>query len=76
MNDKTKKQLSNALLKKAIGFDSTETVEEFAENDGEVRLTKRKVTTKAVPPDVSAVKLLLDMQEEELMKILEEKKKK
>ena len=65
MNDKTKKQLSNALLKKAIGFDSTETVEEFAENDGEVRLTKRKVTTKAVPPDVSAVKLLLDMQEEE-----------
>jgi hypothetical protein len=57
--------LSNALLKKAIGFDSTETVEEFAENDGEVRLTKRKVTTKVVPPDVSAVKLLLDMQEGE-----------
>lgn len=65
MNDKTKKQLSNALLKKAIGFDATETVEEFAESDGEVRLTKRKVTTKVVPPDVSAVKLLLDMQEEE-----------
>lgn len=65
MNSNTKKKITQALVKKAIGFDCTETVEEFAESDGEVRLLKRKVTTKCVPPDVSAAKLLLEMQTEE-----------
>ena len=64
MNLKTKKQIQNALVKKAVGFDTQETVEEFVETDGEVKLVKRKVTTKTVPPDVSAVKLLLDMGDE------------
>ena len=64
MNLKTKKQIQNALVKKAVGFDTQETVEEFVETDGEVKLVKRKVTTKSVPPDVSAVKLLLDMGDE------------
>ena len=45
--------------------DTEETVEEFSENDGEVVLTKRKVTKKSVPPDISAAKLLLDMDEGE-----------
>ncbi|MBE5742814.1 MAG: hypothetical protein E7360_05840 [Clostridiales bacterium] len=65
MNQKTKKQIKEALLKKAIGFDAQETVEEFLESDGEMKLLKRKVTKKSVPPDVSAVKLLLDIREEE-----------
>ena len=65
MNSKTKKEITQALIKKAVGFDSQETVEEFVETEGEVRLLKRKVTTKAVPPDVSAVKLLLDLEGEE-----------
>ena len=60
-----KKKITQALVKKAIGFETVETVEEFAETDGEVKLLKRKVTTKSVPPDVSAVKLLLEMQSEE-----------
>ncbi|MBR2384487.1 MAG: hypothetical protein IKA99_02645 [Clostridia bacterium] len=61
----TKKKITQALVKKAIGFDTVETVEEFSETDGEIRLLKRKVTTKSVPPDVSAVKLLMEMQSEE-----------
>jgi len=65
LNQKTKKQIKEALLKKAIGFDAQETVEEFLESDGEMKLLKRKVTKKSVPPDVSAVKLLLDIREEE-----------
>ena len=65
MNSSTKKKITQALVKKAIGFDTVETVEEFSENDGEIKLLKRKVTTKSVPPDVSAVKLLIEMQTEE-----------
>lgn len=65
VNSNTKKKITQALVKKAIGFDTVETVEEFAETDGELRLLKRKVTTKSVPPDVSAAKLLMDMQSNE-----------
>lgn len=65
MNSNTKKKITQALVKKAIGFDTVETVEEFSETDGEIRLLKRKVTTKSVPPDVSAVKLLMEMQSDE-----------
>ncbi len=50
-----------ALIKKALGYDAKEVVEEYVQNsEGEVQLTKRKVTTKCVPPDVQALKLLLD----------------
>ncbi len=53
--------INSALLKKALGFDAKEVVEEYAmDNDGEVKLSKKKVTTKCVPPDVSALKMLLD----------------
>ncbi|MBR2337263.1 MAG: hypothetical protein IKA61_04910 [Clostridia bacterium] len=65
VNSNTKKKITQALVKKAIGFDTVETVEEFSETDGEIRLLKRKVTTKSVPPDVSAVKLLMEMQSDE-----------
>ena len=65
MNSNTKKKITQALVKKAIGFDTVETVEEFAETDGEIKLLKRKVTTKSVPPDVSAAKLLMEIQSEE-----------
>ena len=64
MNSKTKKEITEALKKKAVGFDTFETVEEFTESDGEIKLVKRKVTKKTVPPDVSAVKLLLDIEGE------------
>lgn len=53
--------LKQAIIKRALGYDATEVVEEFAQSDqGEVKLTKRKVTTKSVPPDITALKLLID----------------
>ena len=53
--------INSALLKKALGFDAKEIVEEYAlDSEGEVKLSKKKVTTKCVPPDVSALKMLLD----------------
>ncbi len=64
------------LIKKAIGYDTTEVIEEYVSSeDGEVKLTKKKVTKKNVPPDLSALKMLLesenvtlaDMTDEELL---------
>lgn len=71
--------LKKALLKCAVGFDTSEIVEEYAVDEGELRLVKRKVTRRDVPPDIKAVKMLLDgeadiagMSDEEL----EERRKK
>lgn len=65
MTKKTRKNkqdaLKEALYKKAVGYDSSETVEEYSDNDGDLVLVKRKVTTKLVPPDISAIKLLLGL---------------
>ena len=53
--------INSALLKKALGFDAKEIVEEYSTgDDGEVKLSKKKVTTKNVPPDVTALKMLLE----------------
>lgn len=61
MNDKEKQTLlEDALLKKAIGYDTSEIIEEFSENDGQVVLVKKKVTKKSVPPDMTALKMLLE----------------
>ena len=65
-----------ALIKKALGYDATEVVEEYVSSEeGEVKLTKKKVTKKNVPPDITALKLLMEnevkpvsqMSEEELI---------
>ncbi|MBR1867944.1 MAG: hypothetical protein IJ800_05130 [Clostridia bacterium] len=66
MEEKTKKKIEKALIKRAVGYDAEETIEEFSSDEnGEQRLLKRKVTTKNFPPDVQAAKLLLDMDEGE-----------
>lgn len=57
--------LEKALKKCAVGFDTSETVEEFAVQDGELKLVKRKVTRRDIPPDIKAVKMLLDDRREE-----------
>ena len=71
--------LKKALFKCAVGFDTSEVVEEYAGDEGERELVKRKVTKRDVPPDIKAVKMLLDgeadiagMSDEEL----EERRKK
>jgi len=71
--------LKKALFKCAVGFDTSEVIEEYAVDEGELKLVKRKVTKRDVPPDIKAVKMLLDgeadiagMSDEEL----EERRKK
>ncbi len=54
-----KEKIEKALLKVALGFQVAEVTEEYAEVDGELKLTKRKKTKKDVPPDLKAVQLLL-----------------
>ena len=57
--DKT--DLEQALIKKALGYDATEVVEEYSTDEqGEVKLVKKKVTTKNVPPDITAIKILIE----------------
>ena len=57
-------KLSEAILKVALGFQVLETVEEYAEVDGELKLTKRKKTKKEIPPDLKALQLLLEEKED------------
>ena len=68
--------IESALIKKALGYDATETVEEYAENnDGEVKLTKKKVTVKNVPPDMSALKYLLEERQQQVEQMTDEQLK-
>ena len=56
--------LKKALLKKALGFSSDEIVEEYSlDESGNSVLNKRKVTTKYNPPDISAMKILLENED-------------
>ena len=57
MSDNT---IKNALFKCAVGFDTEEVVEEFAMQEGQLTLVKRKVTKRDVPPDLKAVKMLME----------------
>jgi hypothetical protein len=42
-----KQDLKDALIKKALGYDVKEVVEEYSsDDDGQVKLNKKKVTTK------------------------------
>ncbi|MBR1983068.1 MAG: hypothetical protein IKA12_00070 [Clostridia bacterium] len=61
LTDTVNESLKTALLKKALGYSVTETVEEYVGSDeGEIKLLKKKVTKKKVPPDVTALKMLID----------------
>ena len=57
---KENSELKNALYKKAVGFSTEEITEEYQEKDGDIALIKRKVTKKIVPPDLTALKMLMD----------------
>ena len=57
-------EVKDALLKRALGFDSDEIVEEYVTDDsGKSVLSKRKVTKKYTPPDMSALKVLIEQAE-------------
>lgn len=54
-------KIKKALMKKALGYNADEVVEEYViDDEGEVRLSKKKVTKKHFSPDISAVKVLLE----------------
>ena len=53
----------DALHRRAGGYATDEIVEEYAVQDGEETLVRRRVTKKEVPPDISAAKLLLEREE-------------
>ena len=66
-----------AIRKVALGYSVAEVTEEYGVLDGEMKLLKRKETTKDIPPDLKAAKLLMqdgyaDLSDEELA---EERKK-
>lgn len=60
MEDEAKSEWLAVVRKKAAGYTATETQEEFSLVEGEMQLVRRKVTTKEVPPDLSALKLLME----------------
>lgn len=58
---KCKDKVQKSLLKKALGYRYNEVIAEYSiDEKGDEVLVKKKVTTKDVPPDIQAVKLLLD----------------
>ncbi len=68
-----KQDLKEVLIKKALGYDVKEVVEEYSsDGDGEVKLSKKKVTTKYVPPDMTALKILLDENQKDTTQMTDE----
>ena len=59
-NDDDFKEL---LMKKANVYDVEEVVEEYSDVNGELVLTKKKVTHKHIPPDSTLLKILLESKE-------------
>ena len=53
-------KIEKSLLKKALGYQYKEVIEEYSIGEDGEKLSKKKITTKDVPPDISAVKLLLE----------------
>lgn len=54
------REIEAVLKKVALGFSVEEVTEEYGVEDGEIKLVKRRETRKDVPPDLKAVKMLLD----------------
>ena len=65
-------KVKKALIKRALGYDSEEVVEEYVKTEDGVVLSKKKVTIKNVPPDVSALKILIDAFGEDLSSLTKE----
>lgn len=57
----SEKEISKALYKKALGYETNEIVEEYSfDESGSCILNKRKITKKHISPDLSAAKILLE----------------
>lgn len=51
--------MKKALIKRAAGYIQKEISEEYIEQEGKMKLVKRKVVTKDIPPDLEALKIIL-----------------
>lgn len=90
MKNLKNKQIKEALLSKALGYTTQEVTEEYGFSGDEFVLQKRKTSTKSYPPDLTALQMLLEKEEnneygnltdeelkkekERLLNILKEKK--
>lgn len=55
--------LKKSLIKKARGFILEEVVEEYCKDDNnKMVLSKKKVTTKEIPPDTASIKFLIEYE--------------
>ena len=61
MKEKCIEKMKKALVKKALGYEAEEVIEEYSQGEEGIVLTKKKVTKKNIPPDVSALKALLEL---------------
>ena len=51
-------EIENAVFRRAVGYDVQEITEEYS---GDNELVKRKVSSKYYPPDMTAVKTMLEL---------------
>ena len=56
-------KVRDAILKVALGCSVEEVTEEYGVQDGELTLVKRRETRKDIPPDLKAVRLLMEEQD-------------
>ena len=57
-------EIKQALLKKALGYESDEVVGEYStDENGKPVLSKRKITKKFNPPDINALRFLFEQSE-------------
>ena len=61
-DDFDNEKLTKSLIKKAMGYKIDETVDEYVvdEDTNNLKLVKRKITTKHIPPDINVAKVLID----------------
>jgi len=57
-------KLKKAIKKKALGYNVVEETVDYSLIDGEMVPSKKKTATRHIPPDVSALKALMDMKDE------------
>ena len=67
-----KDKIGAALLKVALGCTACEVTEEYAEVDGQLKLTKRRETKKDIPPDLKAVQMLIGDRESDFSAMTDE----
>lgn len=61
MEEFNEKKLKKAIIKRALGYDVDEVVEEYSyDEEGKPKLSKKRVTKKHYAPDISAMKILIE----------------